>query len=265
MRRSILVDSKADLLVYGNAERAIVEVAHRLARCEAVHSLTDIRGTAFMVPDGFAPQGFMQVDSTEVDRPGRIDDHINPYLTTEEVAQAKGAECVPGASGASGAPGGSAVAGGAGAEAGPASPAPAVATIALPVSRKTGAVVMPPRDHTVIRLPAYEQVKDDPVRYAHASRTFHLESNPGNARALVQAHGERDVWLNPPPVPLTTAEMDYVYGMPFARAPHPSYGSAKIPAEQRFSADRAGRPALPFGPGTPRLVEFFRRRCESQT
>jgi radical SAM superfamily enzyme YgiQ (UPF0313 family) len=73
------------------------------------------------------------------------------------------------------------------------------------------------RARTAIRLPSYEQVKDDPVLYAHASRTFHLESNPGNARALVQAHGERDVWLNPPPIPLTTPEMDGVFAAPFQR------------------------------------------------
>ena len=95
------------------------------------------------------------------------------------------------------------------------------------------------RARTVIRLPSYEHVKTDPVLYAHASRTFHLESNPGNARALVQAHGERDVWLNPPPVPLSTAEMDFVYDLPYARAPHTSYGSAKIPAWEmiRFSVN----------------------------
>src|SRR3989337_796263 len=95
------------------------------------------------------------------------------------------------------------------------------------------------RAHTVMRLPSYEQVKADPVLYAHASRTFHLESNPGNARSLVQAHGDRDVWLNPPPLPLTTAEMDYVYGLPYARAPHPAYGGAKIPAWDmiRFSVN----------------------------
>jgi uncharacterized radical SAM protein YgiQ len=72
------------------------------------------------------------------------------------------------------------------------------------------------------------------VLYAHTSRVFHLESNPGNARAMVQAHGEgpgrRDVWLNPPPIPLTTPEMDFVYGLPYARAPHPAYGNARIPA-----------------------------------
>src|SRR5205085_5895745 len=103
------------------------------------------------------------------------------------------------------------------------------------------------RERTVIRLPSYEQVKSDPVLYAHANRVLHLETNPGNARALVQAHGDRDVWLNPPPIPLTTAEMDYVFGLPYARSPHPSYadangshdGATKIPAWEmiRFSVN----------------------------
>jgi hypothetical protein len=64
------------------------------------------------------------------------------------------------------------------------------------------------------------------VLYAHANRVLHLETNPGNARALVQAHGEgvtaRDVWINPPPIPLTTAEMDHVFDLPYARSPHPA-------------------------------------------
>ena len=73
--------------------------------------------------------------------------------------------------------------------------------------------------------------------YAHASRILHLESNPGNARALVQRHGTVEVWLNPPPIPLTTADMDAIYELPYARRPHPAYGSAKIPAYHmiRFS------------------------------
>ncbi len=73
--------------------------------------------------------------------------------------------------------------------------------------------------------------------YAHASRILHVESNPGNARALVQRHGDKDVWLNPPPIPLTTKEMDGVYELPYKRQPHPSYGQAKIPAYEmiRFS------------------------------
>jgi uncharacterized radical SAM protein YgiQ len=207
VRRSILVDSKADLLLYGNAERAIVEIAHRLARREPVDNITDVRGTAFMVRT--APQGFFELDSTEVDRPGRIDEHINPYQSTSEQAASQGAACAK--------------------EEGS-------ALVAMPLSRR---VLMPPRGKTVIRLPAYEQVKSDPVLYAHASRVLHLETNPGNARALVQRHADRDLWLNPPPIPLTTAEMDHVFDLPYARRPHPSYGDARIPAWEmiRFSVN----------------------------
>ena len=107
--------------------------------------------------------------------------------------------------------------------------------IAMPVSRKPKA----DRAKQVVRLPDYEEVSKDPILYAHASRVLHLEANPGNARALVQKHGDREVWLNPPPIPLTTKEMDYVYDMPYARAPHPIYGKAKIPAWEmiRFSVN----------------------------
>ena len=108
--------------------------------------------------------------------------------------------------------------------------------VALPLPRKAAKV---PRDKQVVRLPDYEAVALDPVLYAHASRVLHLEANPGNARALVQKHGDREVWLNPPPIPLTTKEMDYVYDMPYARAPHPIYKNAKIPAWEmiRFSVN----------------------------
>jgi uncharacterized radical SAM protein YgiQ len=225
VRHSILADSKADLLVYGNAERAIVEIAHRLARREPVETMTDIRGTAFMVRQGHVPQGFAEIDSSEVDQPGRIDEHVNPYQMPEEAAAARGQACAK--------------------EEG----AAAEAVIALPVSRKAGALKLPPRERSVIRLPAYEQVKCDPVLYAHANRVLHLETNPGNARALVQRHGTgmaaRDVWINPPPIPLSTAEMDLVFDLPYARSPHPVYadasgghdGPTKIPAWEmiRFS------------------------------
>jgi uncharacterized radical SAM protein YgiQ len=158
VRRSILPDSKADLLMFGNAERALVELTHRLGRGDKIDAIRDLRGTAFMVPHGWTPSP----DWREVgagDTPVRTD-----------------------------------------------------------------------RAKSYTRLPGYEEVSKNEVRYAQASRVFHLESNPGNARCLVQGHGDRDVWLNPPPVPLTTAEMDYVYGLPYARAPHPSYGDARIPA-----------------------------------
>ncbi len=234
VRRSILVDSKADLLVYGNAERAIVEIAHRLARREPVDQIDDVRGTAFMVKS--ARPGWFELDSTEVDRPGRIDEHINPYLTTQEVAAAKGADCAKGEAPPT--------------EAGVPSGMPALATVAMPVSLKkpaSGALKLPPREQTVVRLPAYEQVKADPVLYAHANRVLHLETNPGNARALVQRHGDRDLWITPPPIPLTTAEMDRVFDLPYARSPHPVYadeqgshdGATKIPAWEmiRFSVN----------------------------
>ena len=89
----------------------------------------------------------------------------------------------------------------------------------------------------MVRLPSFEAVKSDPVLYAHASRVLHLETNPGNARALVQRHGDRDLWLNPPPIPLRTKEFDTVYELPYTRMPHPAYGEAKIPAWEmiRFS------------------------------
>ena len=116
-----------------------------------------------------------------------------------------------------------------------------------PALQPRGKIAVPPRDRSVIRLPAYEQVRSDPVLYAHANRVLHLETNPGNARALVQAHGERDVWLNPPPIPLATPEMDHVFDLPYARSPHPRYadehgshdGATKIPAWEmiRFSVN----------------------------
>ena len=86
------------------------------------------------------------------------------------------------------------------------------------------------REKIVVRLPSYEAVCDDPIMYAHTSRVLHLESNPGNARILVQRVGNRDLWINPPPIPLEMDEMDQLYELPYAREPHPSYGKQKIPA-----------------------------------
>ena len=238
VRRSILVDSKADLLLYGNAERAIIEITHRLAAREPVQRLTDVRGTAFIRrSDDPDAAGWFEIDSTEVDRPGRIDSHINPYQTTAEQAAGQGSTCTRDERDEGEAPGAGLA---------------ATVTIAMPISRKpAGAVKLPPRERTVIRLPSYEQVKRDAVLYAHASRVLHLETNPGNARALVQKHGDgpaaRDVWITPPPIPLATAEMDQVFDLPYARSPHPRYadeqgghdGATKIPAWEmiRFSVN----------------------------
>ena len=248
VRRSIVVDSKCDLLLYGNAERALVEVAHRIAAREPVEKITDVRGTAFVRrPDDESGKGWFEIDSTTVDEPGPVEAHINPYMTTSEQAAAQGASCSKEEGGATDS--GAASACGTGAS-GQNDPNPAIQPIqfiANPALKSK--LKVPPREKTVIRLPSYEQVKSDPVLYAHANRVLHLETNPGNARALVQAHGEgvtaRDVWINPPPIPLTTAEMDYVFDLPYARSPHPAYadengshdGATKIPAWEmiRFS------------------------------
>jgi uncharacterized radical SAM protein YgiQ len=206
VRRSILVDAHADILLYGNAERAVVELAHRLARGEHVSEITDIRGTAFLRKD--TPEGWWEIDSTRVDRPGRVDAIVSPYVNTQETeaCATKQAEGEP-------------------------EPEGNVLRF-VPDAKKN-------RARSVIRLPSYEKVRNDKVLYAHASRVLHLETNPGNARALVQAHGRQELWLNPPAEPLTSAEMDYVFGLPFSRVPHPAYGDAGIPAYEmiRFSVN----------------------------
>jgi uncharacterized radical SAM protein YgiQ len=255
VRRSIVVDAKCDLLLYGNAERAIVEIAHRLAAREPVETITDVRGTAFVRrPDDETGRGWFEIDSTQVDVPGRVEAQVNPYLTTSEQAAEQGSSCAKddapetiaetpittGAEGRFNAPT-------------PSRPAVAPLTFfanpKLPTTQ--GKLKVPPRDRSVIRLPSFEQVRADPVLYAHANRVLHLETNPGNARALVQAHGEgvtaRDVWITPPPIPLTTAEMDLVFDLQYARSPHPAYadeqgghdGVTKIPAWEmiRFSVN----------------------------
>ncbi len=195
VRRSILPDSKADLLVFGNGERQVVEIAHRLARGEPVESLTDIRGTAFMRRG--LPEGWTEIDSTSVDEPGPVTRPADPYAATTPCRE--GSEQV----------------------------------VAPPRPRRLD------RTRTVIRLPAYEQVRGDKVLYAHAARVLHLETNPGNARALVQRHGDRDVWLNPPPLPLTSKEFDRLFELPYTRRPHPAYGDARLPAYEmiRFSVN----------------------------
>jgi uncharacterized radical SAM protein YgiQ len=266
VRRSVVVDSKCDLLLYGNAERAIVEIAHRLAAREPVHNITDVRGTAFI--QRTTPQGWFEIDSSSVDTPGPVEAHINPYMTTAEVAREKGGDCVKNEQAsdeASQAVRPEPVEGPLGAQRASTKPAPGlnggsartdtnsqpIQFLPNPALYGKGKVKVAPRDKSVIRLPSYEQVKSDQVLYAHANRVLHLETNPGNARALVQAHGEgtaaRDVWMTPPPIPLSTAEMDLVFGLPYARSPHPAYadengrhdGATKIPAWEmiRFSVN----------------------------
>lgn len=164
VRRSVLMDAKADMLLFGNAERAIVELTHRMANGDHIADIVDIRGTVFVANS--APAGWRRIDET---------------LLPEERQQ-----------------------------------------------RDIKLLI----DHgpEYIELPSFESVQADPVRYAHASRVLHRETNPGNARALMQRHGDKLIWLNPPPEPLTTEELDWVFERPYQRVPHPQYGDAKIPA-----------------------------------
>lgn len=174
VRRSILVDAKADMLIYGNAERALVEVAHALGRGEPITELQELRGTAVIRS---VPDDYMELDSSELPEEAGEGIHTLRQIPKEQ------------------------------------------------------------RGRVVVRLPSFEQVKRDPVLYAHASRLFHQETNPYNARPLVQRHGQRELWINPPPIPLTTKELDRLYEFPYTRLPHPAYGEAKMPAYEmiRFS------------------------------
>lgn len=226
VRRSILMDAKPDILVYGNGERALIEIMHRLARGESIKTIVDVRGTAFILnkSNRHLKKDFIEIASNDVDTVGRVDPIINPYVMMEDVADCeieqnkteqyqnfhKDVVANPIVK--------------AGDE------LPSDTQIVNLKPSKAIKHKLPPRELTVIRMPSFEQVANDRVMYAHANRILHLETNPGNARSLVQRHGDRDVWLNPPPIPLTTEEMDYIFDLPYARLPHPSYGNARFPA-----------------------------------
>jgi uncharacterized radical SAM protein YgiQ len=192
VKKSVLLDSKADLLLFGNAERAIVDVAHRLAKGEKVQDIKFMRGTAHFVKE--IPADFAVKDSTDFDKVGAIAPSINPYQEEPPCDKSESANDDE------------------------IKIAPLVQNIKVL------------REKTAIRLPSYETVKNDPIFYAHASRVMHGETNPHNARPLIQKHGDREVWINPPPIPLTMQEMDGVFDLPYSRLPHKSYGGANIPA-----------------------------------
>ncbi len=140
VRKSLLIDSKGDLLIFGMGEKPIEEVARRLSNGEDISNIKDIRGTA---------------------------------VITSSVEGVEG--------------------------------------------------------KNYILLPSCEDVIKDKMAYARASRIFHLESNPFNARVLFQRHGNRYVKVNPPSLPLSMEEMDKIYNLPFIKEPHLSY-KEKIPA-----------------------------------
>jgi len=151
VRRSVLLDAKADLLVFGMGERPAWEIARRLQAGEPVSALTDVRGTA----------------------------HVKKNRR----------EWAP---------------------------------LLADVSRYT-------TDGKLLVLPSYEEARDDKAAFARMSRMFQYETNPHNGRPMLQPHGDQAVYFNSPAEPLTEAEMDGLYDLPFARLPHPSY-TERIPA-----------------------------------
>ncbi|MFT5225674.1 MAG: putative radical SAM protein YgiQ [Polaribacter sp.] len=216
VRRSILADAKADLLLYGNAERAIVEVAHRLAKGDDISAITDIRGSAFFIKD--IPEDWKILDSTNVEKPGRVEKRISPYEIIDQDTCDTNQDAAD-------------------KEQSKSSGKQVEITFTGKLERLQHKLEQ--RLKTVIRLPSFDDVNRDPVLYAHANRVLHLETNPGNARALVQNQGGQKIWFNPPPIPLTMEEMDYVFAFNYARVPHPVYKKARIPAYEmiRFSVN----------------------------
>jgi uncharacterized radical SAM protein YgiQ len=201
IRRSVIFDAKADLLMFGNAERPLIEVTHRLAAGEDIKDIRDVRGTAIIVKEAL-PE-WQGVDSTSLDRPGKIEAIPSPYIMEPDCpTDVKKVD-----------------------------PSKDVSQSQQPIAIQAATTdKRKPWEKVYVKLPAYETVRDNKVLYAHTSRIFHQETNPGCARALMQRHGDRHVWLNPPAMPLETEEMDAVFGLPFQRVPHPVYGDAKIPA-----------------------------------
>ncbi len=223
VRKSVLIDSAADILLFGNAERAIVELTHKMSHGVKIEELGNIRGTAIIREH--MPEDWTEIDSSRIDWPSmwpkEVKSNKNPYdydhsPTTNESCATKN-------------------------EAGKnkaennASEVKEIKIIPMPLASKQKLDL----DKTYIRLPSFEKVRNDSALYAHTSRILHLESNPHNARPLVQRHGSKDVLINLPPIPLTTEEMDAVFAFPYQRKPHPKYGDAKIPAYDmiRFSVN----------------------------
>ena len=148
VRRSVLLDSQADLLVYGMGESATREIAARLASGTPVGAIRDVRGTAFL-------------------------------------------------------------------------------------ARDPSACVFPK-----VECPSFADVREDKRAYAQANQVQYEEHDPYRGRAVLQRHGERLLVVNPPALPLTTAELDEVAELPYVREPHPMYDSmGGVPAieEVRFS------------------------------
>ena len=199
VRRSILVDANADILLFGNAERALTQFAHQLAKGKDLAEFWNLRGSASI--RNSKTEDWTEIDSTRIDWPSQIDKIPNPYdfhKKQKSTEQGKSKS----------------------------SSVDAIKIIPLPLQRS----VKFDDSKSYIRLPSYTKVVNDAALYAHASRVLHQEANPFNAKPLVQRHGTQDIWVNPPPIPLDTDELDWIFDLPYQRKPHPAYHNVRIPA-----------------------------------
>ncbi len=199
VRRSILVDANADILLFGNAERALTQFAHQLASGKNLSEFWDLRGSVSL--RNSETEDWTEIDSTRIDWPSQIDKIPNPYdfHKNKELREQDG---------------------------GKAKNIDAIKIIPLPLQRS----IEFDDSKSYIRLPSFTKVTNDAALYAHASRVLHQEANPFNAKPLVQKHGTQDIWINPPPIPLETDELDWIFDLPYQRKPHPSYNNVRIPA-----------------------------------
>jgi uncharacterized radical SAM protein YgiQ len=207
VRRSILLDSKADLVVYGMGEKPIVEIANRLAAGRPVRDLRDLRGVAYALGakeagEFLSPGKHSSAQRGSRARRGSPDPAVG---TTEGLHEAsRDPRSTPGA------------------WSGDRAPALAGGNTRHPLEMA---------ENDFIILPSYESVKSDKMAFVEATRLIHVNTNPYNAKTLIQFHDREAVVVNPPTLPLTDAEMDRIYDLPYTRRPHTAYREP-IPAHE---------------------------------
>ena len=178
VRRSILLDCKADLLVFGMGEEAILAIAQRLRAGETVKDLRNMRSVAYALGASEAIPPWPPIPLLPLGDGGR--------RPGEGLAAAAEAFTHP-----------------------------------LPKGDGEG--------NDTIALPTYDAVCRDKPTFAEATRIIHNETNPYNARRLVQWHDRQAVIANPPAFPISQISMDAIYMLPYTRQPHPTYKTS-IPA-----------------------------------
>ncbi len=80
-----------------------------------------------------------------------------------------------------------------------------------------------------VMLPSFEELQANKRTYAQSFYRQYVNTDPYSAKRLIEPYGREFVVQNPPQKPLSTAEMDEIYALPFENAPHPSY-EEKVPA-----------------------------------